>query len=120
MILYIVLGLLGFGIFSGYNSGIAALLGPTGGYLLGFVFMSHFIGKMIEKGHGRTKTSVLNVMLLGNIILYTFGLAGLYLFLGNVTLWQLFSMGLLPFIVGDILKIIAAVSIFPKIWKIRR
>ncbi len=120
ILLYIVAGLIGFGVFAGHKSGIAAVLGPTGGYIIGFLFMAFFVGKMIEKGHGRTKKSVLLVMLTGNLILYGFGLAGLWLFLGNVSLWTVLMAGLIPFLIGDILKIIAAVQLFPWLWDLKR
>ena len=118
IILYILIGLAGFGVFTGYKSGISALLGPTGGYILGFLFMVFLVGKMIEKGYGRTKKSVLLCMLVGEIILYLFGLTGLWLYLGNVSLWKILTLGLFPFIIGDILKIIAAIALFPKLWNL--
>ncbi|MBL7054968.1 biotin transporter BioY [Candidatus Woesearchaeota archaeon] len=118
ILIYTVAGLLGFGVFTGYKSGMIAVLGPTGGYIIGFLFMAFFVGKMIEKGHGRTKKSVLIVMLTGNLILYGFGLTGLWIFLGDVSLWTVLMAGLVPFIVGDVLKIIAAMAFFPWVWDI--
>lgn len=115
--LYILLGLAGFSVFSGGKSGTSTVFGPTGGYLIGFLFMAYFVGSMIEKGYGRTKLSVLKCMIVGETVLYGFGLAGLYYSLGNVGPWNLLVLGFFPFIVGDILKIIMAVSIFPKLWK---
>lgn len=114
---YIVAGIVGFGVFTGYKSGIAPLLGPTGGYLIGFLFMAFFIGKMIEKGYGRTKKSVLLCMITGEIILYMFGLTGLFFYLGNISLLKLLTLGLFPFIIGDIIKIAGAVVLFPSLWK---
>ena len=114
--LYITAGLIGFGVFTGHKSGTAAILGPTGGYIIGFLFMAFFVGKMIEKGHGRTKTSILLCMVLGNIIIYAFGLVGLWIFFGNVGLLKLLTMGLFPFLIGDAIKIAAAVALFPFLW----
>lgn len=114
---YVLAGVVGFGVFTGYKSGMAALIGPTGGYLIGFLFMAFFVGLMIEKGYGRTKKSVLLCMVVGEIILYTFGLTGLWLFLGRVGLWKVLMLGLFPFVVGDALKIIGAVALFPYLWK---
>ena len=118
IILYILAGLAGFGVFTGYKSGISALLGPTGGYILGFLFMVFLVGKMIEKGYGRTKKSVLICMLTGEFVLYLFGLTGLWLYLGNVSLLKVLTLGFFPFIIGDILKIIAAIALFPKLWNL--
>jgi len=114
---YILFGVIGFGIFAGYKSGIAAILGPTGGYLIGFLFMAFFVGMMIEKGYGRTKKSVLVCMIVGEIILYSFGLTGLWLFLGKVSLWKVLVAGFFPFVIGDALKVIGAVALFPYLWK---
>lgn len=114
---YILAGLAGIGVFSGYKSGMAAIIGPTGGYIIGFLFMAIFIGAMIENGYGRTKKSVLLCMLVGEIILYTFGLAGLWFFLGKVSLFEVLKLGLFPFVIGDAFKALAAVSLFPYLWK---
>ena len=51
ILLYILTGLVGFGVFAGYKSGIATTLGPTGGYIIGFLAMAYFVGLMIEKGY---------------------------------------------------------------------
>jgi biotin transport system substrate-specific component len=114
---YILAGLAGIGVFTGYKSGLGALIGPTGGYLIGFLFMALIVGFMIEKGYGRSKRSVLICMLVGELILYLFGLAGLWLYLGNVSITQVLMLGVVPFIIGDIIKIAGAVTLFPYLWK---
>jgi biotin transport system substrate-specific component len=114
---YILAGLVGFGVFAGYKSGVAVLLGPTSGYIIGMLFTAFFVGKMIESGYGRTKKSVLLVMVIGNLIIYTFGLIGLRLYLGNIGIWKILMAGLVPFLIGDFLKIVVAVGLFPYLWK---
>ncbi|MFH0868055.1 MAG: biotin transporter BioY [Candidatus Woesearchaeota archaeon] len=114
---YVLAGLVGFGVFAGYKSGIGALIGPTGGYIAGFLFMSIIVGIMIEKGYGRTKGSVLLCMLVGEVVLYIFGVAGLWLYLGNVSFVKVLMLGFVPFIIGDIVKILGAVALFPYLWK---
>ena len=114
---YILAGLLGIGVFAGYKSGIAVFLGPTAGYIIGFLFMVLVVGLMIEKGYGRSKSSVLFCMLVGEIILYIFGLTGLWLYLGNVSFIKVLMLGFVPFIIGDVLKILGAVALFPYLWK---
>lgn len=113
ILLYLIAGLLGFGVFAGYSSGYAPFIGPTGGYLVGFITMVFVVGKLVEKGYGRTKKSVIKCMLLGEAILYTFGLTGLYLALGNISILQTLQYGLFPFIIGDSLKIALAVPLYP-------
>lgn len=114
---YVLAGIVGFGVFAGQKSGLAAITGPTGGYILGFLACVYVVGKMIENGHGRTKKSVLLVMVIGNLIIYTFGLIGLRLYLGNIGLWKILMAGLIPFLIGDAIKILAAVGLFPYLWK---
>lgn len=116
VLLYLIAGLIGFGVFAGYKSGIAALMGPTGGYLIGFIFTVFFIGYLIEKGYGKSRKSILICMVLGSLIIYTFGLIGLFVLFGNIGIINLLMIGVIPFLVGDILKIIIAVSLFPYIW----
>ena len=117
ILLYILTGLFGLGVFAGYKSGLTTILGPTGGYIIGFLAAVFVVGHLIEKGYGRTKKSVLYCMIIGNIIIYIFGLIGLKFYLGNVTLLKLLTAGLLPFLIGDFLKIIGATALFPFLWK---
>jgi len=116
IMLYITAGLLGLGVFAGHKSGVTAVLGPTGGYILGFLIAVYAIGLMIEKGYGRTKSSVLLCMIIGNLIIYAFGLVGLWVFFGNVGLLKILTMGLFPFLIGDAIKIAAAIALFPFLW----
>lgn len=114
---YVLAGLVGFGVFAGYKSGFGALIGPTGGYIAGFLFMVLIVGWMIEKGYGRSKKSVLMCMLVGEIVLYTFGLVGLWLYLDNTSLAKVLMLGFVPFIIGDTIKALGAVALFPYLWK---
>ena len=114
---YILAGIVGFGVFAGHKSGIAALMGPTGGYLIGFLVCVFVVGLMIENGYGRTKKSVLLCMVIGNVIIYFFGLIGLWIYLDNVGILKLLSLGLFPFLIGDAIKIGAAMPLFPLLWK---
>lgn len=116
IMLYITTGLLGLGVFAGHKSGVTAVLGPTGGYILGFLIAVYAIGLMIEQGYGRTKSSVLLCMIIGNLIIYAFGLVGLWVFFGNVGLLKILTMGLFPFLIGDAIKIAAAIALFPFMW----
>lgn len=114
---YVLAGLLGFGVFAGYKSGLKVILGASGGYIIGFLFMVFIVGWMIEKGYGRTRKSILLCMLIGEIILYAFGLAGLWLWLGEeATILKTLQFGLFPFIIGDTLKALMATALFPYLW----
>lgn len=115
--LYILAGLLGFGVFAKHSSGIGVIMGPTGGYIIGFLVAAFVVGYLIEKGFGRTKASVLYCMALGNIIIYISGLIGLKLYFADAGLWKILVMGLFPFLIGDAVKILTAVVLFPYLWK---
>ncbi len=114
---YILAGIVGFGVFAGYKSGITAILGPTGGYLIGFLGAAFIVGYMIEKGYGRTKSSVLLCMVIGNLIIYLFGIIGLKLYFVDFTWLKILSVGLIPFLIGDAIKIAGAIALFPYLWK---
>ena len=77
---YTLAGIVGFGVFSGWKSGITTVFGPTGGYILGFMIAVFVVGFMIENGLGRTKKSVFMCMVIGNIIIYATGIMGLKLY----------------------------------------
>jgi len=114
---YILAGIVGFGVFAGYKSGMSAILGPTGGYFVGFLFAAFFAGLLIEKGYGRTKKSVFVCMIFGSLIIYLFGLIGLKMYFVNYGILKLLMVGVFPFLIGDALKAIAAVALFPYLWK---
>ncbi|MDP6138708.1 MAG: biotin transporter BioY [Candidatus Woesearchaeota archaeon] len=123
---YILAGLVGFAVFAGNKTGLevfytikegAAVLGPSAGYIIGFVFAAFAVGWMIEKGYGRNWKSILFVLLVGEILIYAFGLPWLWLALPNLTFWQMLMAGLIPFIIGDALKMIGAAALFPYLWK---
>ena len=117
ILMYVLAGIAGIGVFAGFSSGMTVILGPTGGYIIGFLACVFVVGLLIEKGYGRTKKSVLYCMILGSVAIYIPGLIWLWIFLGNVSIWAVLMAGLIPFIIGDTLKIIAAVALFPYLWK---
>jgi biotin transport system substrate-specific component len=108
VLLYLVLGIFGFPVFSGGSFGPAHLLGPTGGYLAGFILSVAFIGYISDRGWFSGLARVFFVFLLGNAIIYLAGLPVLSLYVGGNNSIQL---GLLPFLVGDLIKIILATGI---------
>lgn len=113
-ITYLFGGLAGIPWFS-RGGGIAYILSPTFGYILGFVFVAYLVGYLTERGWDRNiKTAVL-AMFLGNIILYIPGLLWLAKFVG---FGKVLLVGFYPFILGDLLKILVAGLILPMGWKI--
>jgi biotin transporter BioY len=98
--------------------GIARLVGPTGGYLLGFVAAAFVVGWLAERGWDRRIASAVLAMLVGNIVIYIFGLPWLAHFVPE---GKLLAVGLYPFIPGDLAKIaLAALALPSGWWLIRR
>ncbi len=114
---YILAGIIGFGVFSGGASGISVLMGPTGGYMVGFLVTVFAVGYMIEKGYGRDKKSVLLCMVGGSLLIYLFGVIGLRLYFPEFTWLKIMMVGVVPFLIGDLIKIIGAIALFPYLWK---
>lgn len=97
--------------------GIARLIGPTGGYLFGFVVAAFVVGWLAERGWDRRVWTAVLAMLAGSIVIYIFGLSWLTRFVPGSTLLQ---VGLYPFIIGDLLKIVLAALVLPSSWLLLR
>lgn len=72
VIVYILLGLVGAPVFSGFKGGIGALMGPTGGYIIGFIFTAIIVGLLTEK-YGKKIPVLAIAMVIGILICYVFG-----------------------------------------------
>jgi len=115
MLFYLVVGVLGLPVFAGGASGLATLGGPTGGYLVGFIGAAFVVGYLAERRLDRKIRSVWLVFLAGELVIYLFGLPWLSLFVG---VHKVLIAGLLPFLPGDILKLVAATLAVPSLWKL--
>ena len=114
---YLGLGAMGAPIFAGWMGGPAVLMGPTGGYLIGFVAAAFVVGLLAERGWDRRTWSMALAMLVGNIVIYVFGLPWLSIWLGNFApKSSVLAVGLYPFIPGDLLKIVLAAVALPSGW----
>lgn len=111
---YLVEGILGLPVFAG-GMGLATLIGPTGGYLVGFIAVAYVVGKLAEMGWDRRVSTTIAAMLAGEIVLYTFGVCWLAI-MTNIRI--ALTVGLYPFIVGDVLKVILAAAVLPAGWKL--
>jgi biotin transporter BioY len=96
------------------GGGIQYLMSPTFGYIMGFVLAAYFIGWLCERGFDRQLKTAILAILLGNIILYIPGLLWLAKFVG---FGKVLTVGLYPFIFGDLLKIFLAGLVLPFGWK---
>jgi biotin transport system substrate-specific component len=106
---YILVGACGLPIFSIGRGGIGHILGPTGGYLMGFLPAVYVIGLITEKTKHLVIIDVI-AMVCGGIIIYACGVTWLKVITG-MTLTKTLAVGMYPFIPGDVLKIAAAVPI---------
>ena len=116
---YLFTGALGLAVFAGTPEkgiGFAYMMGPTGGYLIGFVLAAATTGLLAELGWDRKLATTFLAMVIGNIVIYIPGL----LWLGSVLGWDkpILAWGLTPFLFGDLVKIVLAVAVLPGAWKI--
>lgn len=112
--IYTLLGIVGLPVFSGFRSGISALLGPTGGYIIGFMFCVLVVGALADK-KGLSLPFAIIYIVTGLVICHTAGTLW-YAFIyskGNVT--GAFSVCVLPFIVPDVIKVSFALIIAKKV-----
>jgi biotin transport system substrate-specific component len=111
---YLFLGLTGISVFSGAGSGFGYLGGPTGGYIVGFIAAAYFTGKMAPHAAGSFFRLVL-IFFAADVILLSFGVLWLKCLFGYPFL-KLMSIGFLPFIPGDLVKILAASLVYKKLY----
>ncbi len=116
MILYIVEGALGLPFFAGGASGWHVLVGATAGYLIGFVSASYISGLLAERGLERSVKTSLIPFFIGTAIIYLFGVSWLAVMMGNIS--KAIAAGLLPFLIGDAIKLVGASLALPAAWKL--
>jgi biotin transport system substrate-specific component len=115
LLTYLAEGLAGLPVFAGGTAGLARLLGPTGGYLVGFVAAAYVTGLLAERGWDRRVVTTILAMFLGNIAIYAVGVLWLAAFVG---IGRALPLGLYPFIPGDLLKLVLAAILLPAGWRI--
>lgn len=106
ILLYLLLGLVGVPVFTGFMGGPAKVFGPTGGYLLGYIFMALICGFAVERYAGNLYMRLLG-MCLGTLVCYLFGSAWMAYQL-ELSFAEACIMGALPYLPGDLLKILFA------------
>jgi biotin transport system substrate-specific component len=104
--LYVLIGAIGVPVFAGMKSGLGILLGPTGGYILSYIPVAFIIGWISEKGGFRTP-AVVGANIIGALVILVIGTVWLK-FMGNLSWTGAFAGGMLPFIVLDSVKAVAA------------
>jgi biotin transport system substrate-specific component len=109
-VIYILLGGIGLPIFAGGKAGFGTLLGPTGGYLVGFIVASFAIGKVCDLRTQPSTSRIAGSFVLGTAIIYAFGILQLSQWT-NGNFQNALLVGVLPFVIGDGLKISIATAV---------
>jgi len=107
--IYLLIGLTGIPVFSSFTSGPARLLGPTGGYLIGFIFLAIISGLFIEKFNGKILMYVIG-MVIGTLVTYAFGTIWLA-YQAHMSFTAALMAGVIPYLPGDAVKILIAVLV---------
>jgi len=108
--LYLVLGVAGVPWFT-------ATGGASFGYIVGFVAAAAIVGRFARLGNDRTVGRTVALMVIGNLVIYVFGVTGLALFLG-VGPVEAMMLGMVPFLIGDAIKLALAAALLPGTWKL--
>ena len=109
---YVAAGSLGAPIFAGFKAG--SLFSPTGGYILGYIAAALILGFLSDKGIAKSYVKTFLSLLLASAVILVLGALVLILFVPSK---NIFMIGVLPFLPGDMLKVVAATLLFPRLWK---
>jgi len=118
VLLYLAEGAVGLPVFAGTWSeggGFHHLYGPTAGYLVGFAVAAAICGRLAERGWDRSLVKAGAAMVIGNLVIYALGLTWLAIQIGMA---DALKYGLLPFLVGDALKILLGACLLPATWRL--
>ncbi|ELZ03497.1 biotin transporter BioY [Natrialba asiatica] len=116
MVLYLTAGAVGVPVFAGFNAGLGVLFGQSGGYLWSYPFAAALIGLFVHRGTDRRDPAnaslpvVVTALVAATILIYGMGSAYMSLIL-ELNAWEAITVGALPFIPGELLKIAAAIAI---------
>lgn len=121
ILVYIILGAVGVPVFSGFMGGIGKLMGMTGGYIIGFIFMGliYWLGEVL---FGKKLVIRIISLLIGLLILYAFGTGWFMIVYAReneaIGLWSALTMCVIPFIIPDLVKLGLAVLVGSKMKKL--
>lgn len=107
VVLYVIIGAVGFPVFSGFTGGFQRLFGMTGGYIIGYIPCSIVIGIIIDKLELRDKFKFPFAMAVGTAVCYAFGTLW-YMLMSGVSFLHALSVCVVPFLLTDSVKIAAA------------
>ena len=116
MAFYLLMGILGAPIFASGSHGLEKIVGATGGYLVGMLISTLVLGALAGRKWDQKIKTVIPTMIIGNSIVFTFGLIWLHQYTSQSWAWT-FEKGLTPFIFGELLKIAIASTTLPVVWR---
>jgi biotin transport system substrate-specific component len=120
----VAVGAIGYPAFAEHKGGIGVIasvtdghlaLGPTGGYLLGFIFAASLVGRLAELGWDRRLIGSIGAMVIGDAVIYLIGIPWL-MAARSLDLPTAIAGGLTPFLLWDAIKILLAAAVFPAAW----
>ena len=113
-IIYLLLGAVGVPVFSSFRGGFQVLAGPTGGYLIGFIFLALIMGFALEHFDRKLVPTIIG-MIIGMAVCYALGTVWLAKLL-SLSFKEGLMMGVIPYLPGDAAKIIIAAIVGPKLY----
>ena len=113
-IIYLLLGAIGVPVFSSFRGGLQVLAGPTGGYLIGFIFLALIMGFALDHFDRKLVPTIIG-MIIGMAVCYAFGTVWLAKLL-SLSFKEGLMMGVIPYLPGDVAKIISAAIVGPKLY----
>ncbi|MDA8025414.1 MAG: biotin transporter BioY [Actinomycetota bacterium] len=114
--IFLLVGAAGVPWFAGGTGGIAIFSEPTFGYIIGFIVSAAVIGVLAARGFDRKVLGTTTEMIIGNVVIYIFGAGFLALSLG-LSPAKAIALGVVPFLIGDAVKIVLASVALPSAWK---
>lgn len=112
---YVLLGVVGLPVFAGFRGGAQAIVGPTGGYIIGYIAAAWTIG-LLSKQAGKKIPLMIGCLAAGLAVCYLLGTAW-FMFATKTGLWASLMLCVFPFLIGDAAKIAAAVAVIPQLTK---
>ena len=115
VLLYLAEGLAGLPVFAGAGAGPAYMMGPTAGYLLGFVLAAGVTGWLAERGWDRSPVKAVAALAIGHALLFVPGVAWMAVLFGGE---KAVALGLTPFLAATVLKTALGAAIMQAAWKV--
>lgn len=127
--LYVAMGIFGLPVYAEGSHGWSIITGSSGGYLVSYPFATLLVGWLAERGWDRRPSTLALAMLLGNLLIYAFGLPWLWVWgeqhesllqIEDMTAKLTLQWGFVPFIPGDLAKLLLAAALVPSGWQLLR